>query len=129
MIYKIDRDYEIWQNYLAGISQKENAMLNDCSKAAVQRTIYKLRKIGDKKKVEQWFRMAFYIQNLLLDIGENPDHYASRVATALFLYGYTTPAKIRKVKEDDWNEFLNCKRMRMVGYAAWDVLDRLRAGK
>lgn len=126
MIYKIDRDYEIWQDYLAGVSQKEIGMLNDCSKAAVQRTIYKLRKIGDKKRVEQWFRMAFIIRDLLLDMGENPDHYASRVATALFVYGYTTPAKIRKVKDDDWNAFLVSKRMRMVGYAAWDALDTIR---
>lgn len=126
MIYRIDRDYEIWQDYLSGISQKEIAMINDCSRHAVRRTIDKLKKIGDKKRIDQWFRMAFIIRDLLLDMGENPDHYASRVATALFVYGYTTPAKIRKVRDDDWNAFLMTKRMRMVGYAAWDALDIIR---
>lgn len=127
-VTRLERNKKVWDLNWKGLSVGEIAKELEMSRSTVNHILSSLGRIHVKnaKDAKTYFTIGSQISTILRENGVNPDAYAVRITNALWIYGYTTPSKLKKLSEDEFNEFLCTKRMRMAGFAAWDAVRQFR---
>lgn len=125
---RLERNHKIFDLYLKGMTSYEIAKSLDMSGSTVRNVLRSLERIHVKnaKDAKTYFTIGSQISTILRENGFDPDAYAARVTNALWVYGYTTPTKLKKLSDDEFNEFLCTKRLRMAGFATWEAVRQFR---
>lgn len=125
---RLERNHKVWDLNWKGLTFGEIAKEVGISVSAVRNVIKSFERIHVKnaKDAKTYFTIGSQISTILRENGVDPDRYAARITNALWIYGYTTPTKLKKLSEDEFDEFLCTKRMRMAGYDAWEAVRQFR---
>ena len=82
----------------------------------IRHTLKKLERYTTKKAISDYFKMGMKLADIFIDAGINPDMYVGRIMSALYVQEVNTEAKLKKMKDDEFEEFLHCKQLRCAGW-------------
>ena len=116
---KIEKENIIWTCAANGWSVPEIANEYDnlgITASVVRHTLKKLERYKTKKALTDYFKMGMRIADIFLDAAVDPDLYVGKIMSALYVQEVNTEAKLKKMTDDDFDEFLHCKQLRCAGW-------------
>lgn len=126
---KLQRNYNIWKLSQAGYTDLEiiEEIPEYCSRSIVWHALKNLEKLGNKKAINEYFAMGNALEALVKEEGDDPDNCVIRMLNALWLYELATRAKLKKLSDDEFENFMNCKQMRHTNECAKAAMRNYRA--
>lgn len=123
---RMERNLLIWRLYSAkdGMKIGEIAREMGLSYAAVWKVVNRLKRINAscKNAVKDYFDVGLELSEIFKSLGEDSESVVTRVLTALWLHEYASRAKIRKMTNNEFEEFLSCKQMFCAGIIAHEAM-------
>lgn len=127
---KIEKELIIATEVAEGRTAKDISNCHDgkgITLSMVRHTIKKLEKYKTKKALDEYFKMAFAMLEIMQKNQIDPDMYLGKIMGALYVHEIDTAAKLKKMSDVNFDEFLKCMQLRCAGWKVHSTLIEYRA--